>query len=266
MIVLHDNLASVAAQKVRLVLAEKGLEWRSAYVDLRGGDVMKPEYLALNPLGVVPTLEHDAAVIRESSVIIEYLDDLVPQPPLRPDGALQRARMRAWMRRIDDTVQRAIGNLSMGIYIRDAHLAKPPDERAAYFARMPDRDRAERQQVAIANGTDGPQFEAAVRVLSQLVDDLDRALERDDWLAGGRFTLAEAAVVPFVTRLEMVAMDPLWTGGRRPRLQAWWDRLQARPSWQRQVRDAFPASARERMRERGLQAWPVITRIVGINP
>lgn len=266
MIVLHDNLASVAAQKVRLVLAEKGLEWRSVPVDLRSGEVMNPEYLALNPLGVVPTLEHDGAVIRESSIIIEYLDDLAPQPPLRPDGALPRARMRTWMRRIDDSVQRAIGNLSMGIYIRDAHLAKPPEERAAYFARMPDRDRAERQQVAIANGTYGPQFAVAVRVLSQFVDDLDRALDGHEWLVGGRFTLAEVAVVPFVTRLEMVAMDALWTGGRRPRVQAWWDRLQARPSWQRQVHDAFPASARERMRERGQQAWPVVAQIVGINP
>jgi len=266
MIVLHDNLASVAAQKVRLVLAEKGLPWRSTYVDLRNGDVMKPGYLALNPLGVVPTLEHDGAVIRESGIIIEYLDDLAPQPPLRPDEALQRARMRAWIRRIDDTVQRAIGNLSMAIYIRDAHLAKPPGEREAYFAQMPDRDRAERQQVAIASGTDGPQFEAAVRVLSQLVDDLDRVLGEGDWLAGGRFSLAEVAVLPFVTRLEMVAMDPLWSGGRRPRMHAWWGRLQARPSWQRQVRDAFPSSARERMRERGLQAWPVIARIVGLNP
>ena len=266
MIVLHDNLASVAAQKVRLVLAEKGLQWRSAYVDLRSGEVMKPEYLALNPLGVVPTMEHQGAVIRESSIIIEYLDDLAPQPPLRPDDALQRARMRAWMRRIDDPVQRAIGNLSMGLYIRDAHLAKPEDERAAYFAGMPDRDRAERQQVAIANGTEGAQFAAAVRVLALLVDDLDRALAGQDWLAGDRFSLADVAVAPFVTRLEMVAMGRLWADGRRPGLQAWWERLQARPSWQRQVRDAFPDAPRAHMRARGEQAWPTIARIVGMNP
>ena len=262
MMVLHDNLASVAAQKVRLVLAEKGIDWTSAYVDLRNGDVMKPDYLALNPAGVVPTLVHDGAVIRESSIIVEYLDDLMPDPPLRPDGALQRARMRGWMRLIDDSVQRAIGNLSMAIYIRDAHRAKPREARDAYFAAMPDRDRAERQQAAIEHGVAAPQFAPAVRVLARMIDDIDGGLGDGGWLAGDRLSLADIAVAPYVTRLHMVGMDALWADGRRPRMQAWWDRIRARESWQRQLHDAFAPDARERMLSRGREAWPTIERIV----
>jgi hypothetical protein len=74
---------------------------------------------------------------------------------------------------------------------------------------------------------------------------------------GGRILLLLAATIGLPYFL-------LSTTG--PRVQAWWERLQARPSWQRQVHDAFPASARERMRERGQQAWPVVAQIVGINP
>jgi glutathione S-transferase len=265
MIVLYDNPASVAAQKVRLVLAEKSLEWQTVPIDLRNGDAMKPSYLALNPAGVVPTIESDGEVLTESSIIIEYLDDLAPEPPLRPSRPLERARMRAWMRRIDDTVQRAIGNLSMAVYIRDAHLAKPREEREAYFARMPDRDRAERQQAAIEFGTAAPQFGPAIRVLSQLVDDLDRSLGDREWLVGDRFSLADIAVAPYVTRLDMLAMDPLWRDGRRPRMHRWWERIVARDSWQRQVRDAFPSAARERVLARGREAWPVIARHADIT-
>lgn len=266
MIELYDNAASVAAQKVRLVLDEKGIGWKRIDVNLRNGEVLQPAYLALNPMGVVPTLVHDGAVITESSIIVEYLDDLVPEPSLRPAEPLARARMRAWMRRIDDEVQRAVGNLSMAVYIRDAHLARGRDERDAHFARMPDRDRAQRQQDAIAMGTAAPQFAPAVQVFARLVDDLDTALAKHPWIVGDTFSLADVAVAPYVTRIRMVGMDRLWRGGRRPHLDAWWQRLTERPSWQQQVRDAYPPAMRDTMAARGRDAWPVIAGIVGMDP
>jgi len=254
----------VAAQKVRLVLHEKGIDCTRIAVDLRNGDVMRPAYLALNPQGVVPTLVHDGEVIVESSIIVEYLDDLFTEPPLRPAGSLARARMRAWLRRIDDEVQRAIGNLSMAVYIRDAHLARPRDELLAHLARMPDRDRAQRQQDAIEYGTAAPQFASAIGALARMVDDVDAALGTGDWLTGDRFSLADVAVAPYATRMQMVGLDALWLGGRRPRLHAWWGRLVQRPSWQREVRDAYTPAARDTMAARGREAWPVVAGILGL--
>jgi glutathione S-transferase len=72
---LHHNGLSTCSQKVRLVLAEKGLEWQSRHLDLWQGDQQRPPYLALNPGAVVPTLVDEGRVIIESSVIMEYLDD-----------------------------------------------------------------------------------------------------------------------------------------------------------------------------------------------
>lgn len=264
MYVLYDNIASVAAQKVRLVLAEKGLEWRTVPIDLRNGEVMRADYLALNPRGVVPTLVHDGQVLTESSVIIEYLDDLVPQPALRPATPLARARMRGWMRRVDDDIHRATGNVSMAIYIRHAHLAKPQAERDAYFAAMPDRDRATRQQAAIAAGLDTPAFAPSLRTFAALLDEIDAAVSDAPWLAGGAFSLADIAVAPYVLRLEMLAMERLWAEGRRPALARWWQQLQARPCWQRAVLEAFAPTARAQMRQRGEEAWPRVAGILGM--
>lgn len=264
MFVLYDNVASVAAQRVRMALAEKRLAWTTVPIDLRNGEVMRPEYLKLNPKGVVPTLVHDGQVLVESNVIIEYLDDLVALPPLQPGAPLARARMRGWMRRLDDDIHRATGTVSMAIYIRHFHLDKTPAERDAYFAAMPDRDRAARQQAAIASGLDTPAFAPALRAFAALVDDIDRAVAGSEWLVGSDFSLAEISVAPYITRLDMLAMEGLWARGRRPAFERWWQRVQARPSWQREVRDAFPATARAVMLQRGREAWPRVAGIVGV--
>ena len=264
MFVLYDNVASVAAQKVRMTLAEKNQAWNAVPIDLRNGEVMRPEYLALNPRGVVPTLVHDGKVLTESNVIIEYLDDLEPQPALRPLEPLERARMRGWMRRVDDDIHRATGNVSMAIYIRHGHLAKTQAERDAYFAAMPDRGRATRQQAAIASGLETPAFAPSLHAFATLIDEIDHAVDSADWLAGGMFSLAEIAVAPYITRLEMLAIRGLWTQGRRPAFERWWQRVQARPSWQSQVRDSFPETARAQMLKRGQDAWPTVAGILGL--
>ena len=83
MLELYHGYTSVCAQKARLTLAEKGLEWASHVMDLNG-DQLDPAYLKLNPNGVVPTLVHNGHVIVESTVIMHYLDDIFTEPPLMP--------------------------------------------------------------------------------------------------------------------------------------------------------------------------------------
>ena len=93
MLELYHNDMSSCAQKVRTLLAEKNLEWTGHHLDLRAGDTLTPDYLKLNPNGVVPTLIDDGTVIIESTVINEYIDDAHPGPPLRPADARARAEM-----------------------------------------------------------------------------------------------------------------------------------------------------------------------------
>ena len=84
MLTLYHQGSSVCAAKVRIVLHEKDLEWRSEYIDILKGEQFDPAYLKLNPNAVVPTLIHDEGVIIESTVICEYLDDVFPDQPFKP--------------------------------------------------------------------------------------------------------------------------------------------------------------------------------------
>jgi len=95
-ITLYDAPGSPCARRVRAVLLEKGLAWTTRLVDLTRMEQKRPEYLALNPNGVVPTLVHGDRVLYESNVITEYLDDVFPDPPLYPRDPWARARAKMW--------------------------------------------------------------------------------------------------------------------------------------------------------------------------
>ena len=94
MLDLYHHGSSVCAAKVRMVLAEKGLAWTGHYLDILTGEQFDPAYLKLNPKGVVPTLVDDGDVIRESTLICEYLDEKFPDTPLKPESPVDKVRMR----------------------------------------------------------------------------------------------------------------------------------------------------------------------------
>ena len=125
MIELYHASMSTCAQKVRMTLAEKQLDWDSKLLDLRASDQHQPDYLKLNPNGVVPTLVDDGQVVIESTVICEYLDDAYPDPALKPEAPLARATMRQWTKRLDEVLHFYTGVLSGSIAFRYQHLARP---------------------------------------------------------------------------------------------------------------------------------------------
>jgi maleylacetoacetate isomerase len=92
---LYTYFRSSAAFRLRIALNLKGLEPERIYVHLRRDEQHSDAYLTLNPAGLVPALEHDGHVLTQSLSIIEYLEELQPNPPLLPGGALDRAFVRA---------------------------------------------------------------------------------------------------------------------------------------------------------------------------
>ena len=94
---LHGYFRSSASYRVRIALNLKGLRVDHLPHHLRKGEQCAPAYLAINPQGLVPTLENDAgAILSQSLAIIEWLDETHPSPPLLPKDPLRRAKVRAF--------------------------------------------------------------------------------------------------------------------------------------------------------------------------
>ena len=93
--ILHDFFRSSAAYRVRIALNLKGLTAERRFVHLRKAEQRAQSYLAVNPQGLVPTLEVGPARLTQSLAIIEYLDEKHPRPALLPEGAEDRAWVRA---------------------------------------------------------------------------------------------------------------------------------------------------------------------------
>lgn len=92
---LYSYFRSSAAFRVRIALNLKKLAYETAAVHLRRNDQNKPDYRGLNPQGLVPALQHGGQTLIQSLAIIEYLDEVHPDPPLLPERAADRARVRA---------------------------------------------------------------------------------------------------------------------------------------------------------------------------
>ncbi|MFQ6024634.1 MAG: maleylacetoacetate isomerase [Acidiferrobacterales bacterium] len=94
---LYTYFRSSAAFRVRIALNLKGVDYQSHFVHLvkGGGEHKQPEYVALNPQGFVPTLVDGDQVFTQSLAIIEYLDEVYPNPPLLPDTVRERAYVRS---------------------------------------------------------------------------------------------------------------------------------------------------------------------------
>ena len=114
---LFHNDMSTCSQKVRLALAEKGIEWTGVELDLRAGDQHQPGYLSLNANGVVPTIRHDGTVVIESTVINEYLEETLPEPPMLPTDPAARAYARQWIKFVDARLFE--NNIQMTHVVRD---------------------------------------------------------------------------------------------------------------------------------------------------
>ena len=135
MIELYDHPVSPCAQKVRLVLAEKSIDYQLNPVDLSAKQNLSPEYLKLNPAGLVPTLVIDGQPIPESTVICELLDDLYPEVALRPADPFDLAQMRRWTKRLDESLHAACGALQWPMFMLPVLAQMSEEDAEALLAR-----------------------------------------------------------------------------------------------------------------------------------
>jgi len=227
MLELYHAATSTCSQKVRLVLAEKGLDFVSRPVNLRLNENLAPDYLALNPNGVVPTLVHDGNVVCDSSVICEYLDEVFPDPPLAPRDAVGRAHLRTWLRFVEEVPTAAIRVPTFQMALQPFRGVDPARFRSERADVRPLRKHFYRRMGP--QGFSSEEIAASLDQLGLTIARMDAALQRGPWLFGGAFSLADVVVAPTIDRLADLGLSALWKD--QPRVADWYERLCARPSF-----------------------------------
>ena len=200
-IVLYHGLASTCSKKVRMCLYEKGAPFESRLLDLQKFEQHRPDYLAINPNGVVPTLVHDGRPIVESSIIIDYIDDCFPNAPLKPDDPYLRAQMRLWIKFSDDVAYKAVYAPTWQHFRPRAEAGLAGDALQETLAHVPSRERRERWAKMAEGGFTAQELEHAYQQMRDCLEKAEAQLLRTDWLAGPRFSLADIAMLPFVDRI-----------------------------------------------------------------
>jgi glutathione S-transferase len=229
MLELYHDWRSFCSIKVRLCLAEKGLAWQSRVIDLMKLEHTKPEYLRLNPNGVVPTLVHDGVPIHESTLINEYLDEVFPDIPLMPKDPVDRARARFWVKYEDDVLHPAIKPATFALMMSPELARRSDRELEQLIAAHPNKQRAEEYRRVSREPIDYQKVEAAKATMIAALDRLERRLSEAPWLGGQSYSLADVAAAPFIDRLDELNLSGLCSG--KPALTDWISRTKARPAY-----------------------------------
>lgn len=229
--------SSVCSVKARMALEEKGVAWESRYIDLFRFDQMTPEYLAINPDGVVPTLVHDGQPVRESSVIIEYVDEAFDGPPLKPERAIDRARMREFIRLTDDRFPAIVFPTYVKYILPKLKNRWGEDELRKQANRRPTDFYKDVHGRGVRGEIPPEEIERCDRAIEEILDRMETMITASGgpWLLGGRLTLADIAIAPYFFRLLALGRQDMWAEGARPRVHAWFDAMNQRPAFRTAV-------------------------------
>jgi glutathione S-transferase len=200
---LYHFSISNCSQKARFCLEEKGLPWTSHPVDLSNNEHLTPEFIAINPKGLVPVLVHDGVVVTESSDIIDYIDQHFPNPSLRPSDPEEREHMYRWLKLWDET-QIWLKTLSHNTILKDrAAMMRPVMGKLETLVKNDELVEFMREFTS-PEGLSRIRLERATTWIERVLGDLDERLAAHQWLAGDAFSLADIAWSIDIHRFELI--------------------------------------------------------------
>jgi glutathione S-transferase len=206
---LYGSDFETGTQKALTVFAEKGQAVELVEVNILKGEDKQPAHLLRHPFGEIPVLEDDGFLLCESRAIIRYLDERLPGPALTPQDSRQRALMEQWI-----SIEQSYFSGSVHVIVSSAPIYQNlwQSPAGANFPPPPDQ----------------PTLNKALAEVARVLDVLAKLLERQDYLAGSMFSLAEITWMPY---LRYLLASP---GGElvqsRPSVASFWQRISTRPS------------------------------------
>jgi len=246
MMKLFHGWLSSASRRVRLCLAEKGVPYESIPIDMSRQEQHSPSFLAMNPNGVVPALLiAPGRPLHESSTICEYLDEVHPEPPLRPHDPYQRAVMRNFVRWTDERALPRLLILNWSQALQPVASQWTAEQLRERLDRIPTAERREAWLRIARRPYTQEEKDEALAGLVGLLDKMEAMLGPAPWLVGASYSLADIAAVPFVARLEELAPDQLMPA-TRPRVHGWWQAVRERPAFAMARIERFDEALRRR--------------------
>lgn len=227
---LYNFPQSTCSQKVRLVLWEKGINFTDRPVNSKQQEHLTSWYLELNPHGVVPTLKHDDAVIVDSSVIIEYLDEIFEDVQLTPSSPVGRAHMRKWLRYFEEVPIPAVRVPSFNKYL-SGRFDKLTDKEFETFVNNHPIRKQFFKKMRKEQGFDDRDTEAALDRLRQTVNFMEKGLQKNSgpWLMGETLTLADYCIAPTIDRMNDLGYAEIWKD--HPQVSNWYQQIQKREAF-----------------------------------
>ena len=215
--------------KTLITIKEKGLPFESVYIDLHKFEQHEPWFVALNPEGQVPVLDHDGHIITHTTVIGEYLEDAFPEaPPLRPADALGKARMRYWNKFCDEHVMNYVSMHGWHRLVGAIARSVEAGEFERLMARIPLYEQREKWRTA-RSGFSAADLANATRKIEVAVDRIEQQLQITPWLAGDMYTLADINFFAIGGMALERLFPQMQVGSRAPHLTRWVARMFERP-------------------------------------
>ena len=221
-----------------------------------GGEQFSPDFLKINPKGLVPVLVHDGEIILESNAIVQYLDEVFPDAPLLPQDAAQRARARGWLIRLDAGLHEQVAVISFCVAFRHQVLQRHPTEESlhGFFSRFHNTGRRAVMEDMVTNGLESPRLRLAALAYGTLIKDMAAALAGSEWLVAERLSLADFAILPYIERLEQLQLAGWWSDC--PRLHQWLSRLRDTHAYKVGMGEWNNSTYSQLMSDSGAEAWP----------
>lgn len=259
MLTLYHSGSSVCSQKARLIFAEKAVPYDSRNLDMTKGEHQTPEYLALNPNGVVPTLVTETGVVvRESSVIIEFVDQLT-EPRLMPTTGQGVWDTKLWLIRCIE-IHAAVNSISFATVIRNQILdAIPPEKREGWLMSHKNAEIREKRRSLLEQGAASHHVDGALSIFDGVFRDMSAALAQGPWINGATFGLADCALVAYVDRIRRLGLTGLYEG-RFAGIAEWLDAARSRLSYDAAIQSYYTAEAEAAYLHAGQAAWPEIVK------
>jgi GST-like protein len=212
-----------------LALMEKGVDFKSHYMDMLAFDQHSPEYLRINPNGTLPALVHDQLVLTESTAMMEYIDEVFEGPPLRPADPRERWRMRWWGRFLDQFVGPSISMIGWSVFVGPSMRGRDPQELKAAIDRIPLAERRVAWSKAIYNQFSKEELAESTARIALGVNSIETVLSTRPWLAGESYSLADIAGFNMLFGLPSMQPD-LVNDTKTPRIMEWLRTMYERPA------------------------------------